>query len=138
MQAQARQTIGIGVGVIVRKGNNVLLGRRKGSHGEGSWSFPGGHLEIDESPEECARREVLEETGLAIANLRKGTFTRDIFPAEGKHYVTLFILADYESGDLTIMEPDKCDRWEWFSWDDLPQPLFVPIENLLKERYRPF
>jgi 8-oxo-dGTP diphosphatase len=56
----------VGVGVIVLRNGLVLLGRRIGSHGAGSWALPGGHLEFGESVEQCAAREVLEETGLDI------------------------------------------------------------------------
>lgn len=128
----------IGVGVIVLKDGKALLGKRKGSHGEGSWGFPGGHLEFNESFEECAKRETLEETGITIVNLRKATFTNDIFPKEGKHYVTIYMIAEYDSGEVTIKEPDKCEKWEWFKWNELPNPLFTPIENLLKDNYKPF
>ena len=127
----------VGVGVIVVKGGKVLLGKRKSAHGEGLWGFPGGHLEFNESWEECASRETMEETGVAIQNIRFGTATNDIFLAEKKHYITIFMLADYDSGDVEVMEPEKCERWEWFLWDQLPQPPFVPICNLLKEGYDP-
>jgi 8-oxo-dGTP diphosphatase len=127
----------VGVGAIVIKDGKILLGKRKGSHGAGSWSFPGGHLEFGESVESCARREVLEETGITLKNIRLGPFTNDIFPTEHKHYVTLFVVADYASGDLAIKEPDKCEKWDWFDWNNLPRPLFVPIENLLNQHYRP-
>jgi len=128
----------VGVGVIVRKGNKVLLGRRKSGHGSGSWSFPGGHLESDEQIEECAAREVREETGILISVLRRGPFTNDIFSEERMHYVTLFVVADYVLGDIKTREPDKCERWEWFEWNDLPRPLFLPIQNLLKTGFDPF
>jgi len=128
----------IGVGVIIVKDNKVLLGKRKGSHGEGTWSFPGGHLEFNETIEDCAVREVKEETNLEINNIRIQTFTNDMFKQEGKHYVTLLVLADYLSGEVKLMESDKCDEWNWFTWDDLPEPLFLPIENLLKQNYSPF
>lgn len=59
-------TPGLGVGVLVIENGRVLLGKRKGSHGAGTWSAPGGHLEYGESIENCAEREVLEETGLRI------------------------------------------------------------------------
>jgi 8-oxo-dGTP diphosphatase len=128
----------VGVGVIVVKDGKVLLGKRKNAHGEGAWSFPGGHLEFKETWEACARREVMEETNLQIKNLRFGTATNDIFEKEKKHYVTLIMLSDYESGDLKVLEPDKCESWEWFSWDNLPQPFFIPIQHLIKEGYNPF
>jgi len=127
----------VGVGVAVIKEGKVLLGKRKNAHGEGTWSFPGGHLEYKESWEECALRETLEETGLAIKNIRFGTVLNDIFHEEQKHYITIIMLSDYDSGKLELMEPDKCEKWEWFTWDKLPDALFVSIENLLKENYNP-
>ncbi|MFC1622387.1 NUDIX hydrolase [Patescibacteria group bacterium] len=127
----------VGVGVVIVKDNKVLLGKRKNAHGEGSWSFPGGHLEFNEEVENCAKREVVEETGINIKDIKMGTFTNDIFEKEGKHYITLFVLSRYDSGEVKIMEPEKCERWDWFEWDNLPSPLFVPIQNLLKQKYDP-
>jgi len=72
-----RPTVGIGVCII--KDGKVLLGKRINSHGEGSWSFPGGHLEMYETWENCAKREVLEETDLKIKNTRFAGVTNDIF-----------------------------------------------------------
>lgn len=128
----------IGVGVIICREGEVLLGYRRLSHGDGTWSFPGGHLEWMESVSACARREVAEETGLAIDNLRGGPFTNDRFQADGLHYVTLFVVADSSSGIAEREEPDKCDEWRWFPWDSLPRPLFLPVENLLKTGFNPF
>ncbi|MFH0979205.1 MAG: NUDIX hydrolase [Candidatus Woesearchaeota archaeon] len=128
----------IGVGVIVRKDGKVLMGLRKNSHGESTWCCPGGHLEFVESIEDCARREVLEETGIKIKNIKFGPYTNDIFVKEKKHYVTLCVVSDYDSDVLKTMEPDKCERWEWFSWDNLPSPLFLPEKNWLKLGFNPF
>lgn len=125
----------IGVAAIVMKDGKVLLGKRRSGHGHGDWQFPGGHLEFGEAIEECARREVREETGITIKNIRPGPFTNDIFAQEHKHYVTLFVLAEYDAGTLEAREPDKCDEWGWFEWTDLPQPLFLPIRNLLKQGF---
>jgi 8-oxo-dGTP diphosphatase len=128
----------IGVASIIVKDNKVLMGRRLNAHGSGSWSFPGGHLEFMESVEDCARRETLEETGVEITNIRDFAFTNDFFPEDNKHYVTLFVLADHLSGTPQILEPDKCGGWEWVEWDNLPSPLFLPIDNLLKKSLNPF
>jgi len=122
----------------VKKDGMVLLGKRRNAHGAGTWCFPGGHLEFGEGVKECARREVREETGISIKNLRYGPFTNDIFHDEGKHYVTLFVIAEYDSGRLETREPDRSETWEWFRWDDLPRPLFLPIRNLLEQGFDPF
>lgn len=123
----------IGVGVIVVKNGKVLLGKRRNSHGDGTWSFPGGHLRFGEEVEECARREVQEETGLEISNLRRGPYTNDMFEQERRHYVTIFVIAQCAGGALDNREPEKCERWDWFEWRALPQPLFLPIRNLLRQ-----
>lgn len=129
---------GIGVGAIVRRGNRVLLGhRRSRSHGDSVWQFPGGHLEWGESVYDCARREVLEETGLDVVCHTAGPWTNDVFEREGKHYVTLFVIGDSATGDPQVLEPENCERWGWFSWDALPEPLFLPVQHLVEAGYRP-
>ena len=125
----------VGVGVIIIKDGKILLGKRKNAHEDGTWSFPGGHLEFNETWEICAIRETFEETGIAIKNIRFGSATNDIFQTENKHYITIFMVSNFDSGEVEIKEPEKCERWEWFEWDKLPQPLFVPIQNLLKAKY---
>jgi len=122
----------VGIAVMVVKDNRVLLGKRKNAHGSGTWAFPGGHLEFNESIETCAKREVLEETGIQIKNLRYGPYTNDIFTDEDKHYVTLFVTADYDSGTPMVKEPHKCEKWGWFQWPPNVKPCFLPIKNLLE------
>ncbi len=104
----------VGVGIVIRRDGMVLLGKRKGSHGESTWGLPGGHLEPGETVEECARRETSEETGLQISHMVNVGFTNDIFEAEKKHYVTLFVEAGDPGGNPEILEPDKCEFWGWF------------------------
>jgi 8-oxo-dGTP diphosphatase len=128
----------VGVGVIIKKENKVLLGKRKNVHGEGTWGFPGGHLEFKETIEECAIREVAEETNLHVRDIKIGTFTNDIFENENKHYITIFTLTEIESGEVKIMEPEKCEKWEWFDWNDLPDNIFMPMRNLIKTGFNPF
>jgi 8-oxo-dGTP diphosphatase len=125
----------VGVGVFIFKDRKFLMGRRKGSHGSGTWSIPGGHLEFGESFEATAKREVKEETDLDITNVRFGAVTNDFFPEENKHYITIWVLSDYASGAARITEPDKFIEQEWHSFDDLPSPLFLPWKQLLKSEF---
>ena len=125
----------IGVAVIVVRDGRVLLGKRRNAHGAGTWQFPGGHLEYGESIEACACRELFEETGLTIRRMHRGPYTNDVFEDENKHYVTLFVIADRTTGDVRVKEPDKCEQWAWFRWEDLPTPRFLPIVNLLQQGF---
>jgi 8-oxo-dGTP diphosphatase len=128
----------VGVAIIVCRDGRVLVGKRCSSHGAGNWQFPGGHLEFGESIQQCAQREVYEETGMRIRNLRVGPYTNDVFAVEGKHYITLFVIADHDSGEPELKEPTKCEEWRWSSWRDLPLPHFLPMANLLRGGFNPF
>ena len=129
----------VGVAVIVRRGDRLLLGlRRSATHGDGVWQFPGGHLEWGEAVADCARREVLEETGLTVTIDGQGPWTSNWFAESGRHYVTVFLLATAVEGDPVVCEPDKCDRWDWCRWDALPSPLFLPILALQAQGFDPF
>lgn len=123
--------IGVGVAVIVTRGNQVLLLKRLNVHGAGSWSTPGGHLDFGETPEECAIREAREETGLEIANVAFKAITNDVFETENKHYITIWMEAAYQSGEAVVAAPYESSEIGWFNWDKLPQPLFLPFQNLL-------
>lgn len=123
----------VGVGVFIIRNNRVLLGERTGAHGGGTWALPGGQLEMGESIENCAQREVLEETGLELASIKKYGFTNDIFEDERMHCVTLYVTALCPEGEAVNREPDYCKQWKWFEINDLPQPLFLPLNNLLNE-----
>jgi len=125
----------VGVGIFVIKKGKFVMGKRKGSHGEGSWSVPGGHLEFGEDFEDTARREVKEETNLDIKNIKFGALTNDCFKEENKHYITIWMISEYDSGKLKIMEPDKYVEQDWFTFDNLPKPLFLPWNQLLKSEY---
>lgn len=129
---------GVGVLVILKHNNCVLFGKRKGSHGDGEWSFPGGHLEMNETPEECGKRELLEETGIDISNIQAIDcgYTNDIFYKSEKHYITIYNLYNIENIiDPILKEPDKSYQWGWFDIDNLPDPIFLCVTNFL-EKYK--
>ena len=128
----------VGLAVFVIKGDKVLMSLRLKSLGENTWQLPGGHLEFFESFEDCARREVLEESGVVISDVEFVAVTNDLFVEENKHYVTIFLRARYVSGTPQVLEPGKCLSWDWFSWDELPSPLFLPLESFVMFGLSPF
>lgn len=116
----------VGVGVIVKdplKPKHIFAGIRRGSHGEGLLALPGGHLELFETWQECAKREVEEETGLVLENnkITFGHVTNDMMKSEDKHYVTIFMMGECSSGSdrPRNLEPHKCEGWDSYSWDTL-------------------
>lgn len=123
----------VGVGLLLLKGDKVLLGKRKGSHGEGEYGGTGGHLEQGETFVDCVLRELLEEAGsnikittpqlLCVINLRK------YLP---KHYVDIGMMAEWVGGEPEVTEPHKLESWDWYSLDQLPTPLFGPEEYYLQ------
>lgn len=121
----------VGLGIIILKGDKILLGKRIDGHNKDTWQSTGGHLEFGESFEDGARREILEETGLTVKNIKQIVATNDIFIKEGKHYVTIFMACEYQGGIPTAREPDRCSEWRWFDRDKLPDNLFLPYAKIL-------
>ncbi|WP_309493371.1 NUDIX hydrolase [Candidatus Hecatella orcuttiae] len=87
----------VGVGALIRCGEQVLLVRRKFEPGKGLWSIPGGLVELGERLEEAVRREVKEETGLdvAIENLIN---VGEVIEADGEGRILFhYVLIDYSA-----------------------------------------
>jgi 8-oxo-dGTP diphosphatase len=118
----------VGIGVMIFKDGKVLLGKRKNTHGEGSYAWPGRHMEYMESFEDCAKRETMEEAGIEIQNVK---FLRlmNLKTYTPKHYVDIGLVAEWKNGEPKIMEPEKCEGWAWYDLDDLPQPLFSTLPS---------
>ena len=85
--------------------------------------FPGGKFDFGENIEESILREVNEEVGIKVRNIKFATITNDILEEIDEHFVTIIMTADYSSGEVTLKEPEKCEGWGWFDWNDLPEPL---------------
>lgn len=120
----------VGVGVILEKDGKVLLGKRKGPNGPGYYAPPGGHLEYGETVEECAFRETAEETGIRITSIQLGPWTQEMVGQ--KHFISLFAFAAEFEGEPQTLEPDKCEGWDWYSWDELPTPLYPSVISLIR------
>ena len=127
----------VGVAIIITHNDQVLLMKRKGVHGRGTWSTPGGHLDFGETPEHCAAREAKEEVGLDVVDIRFRAVTNDIFESSGKHYITIWMEGNSTSIEPVFAAEDEVAEIGWFAWDALPEPLFLSLENLLEENSYP-
>lgn len=125
---------GVGVGVLIVRSGTLLLQKRTGSHGAGTWSSPGGHIDLGETPEQTAIRETMEEVGLTIERARLVTITNDINEPEQKHYITLWFVAEGIGSEEIQLNPRESTDYGWFALDALPSPLFVPLKNLVEGR----
>jgi 8-oxo-dGTP diphosphatase len=109
------------VGVVVCKGDRVLLVLRAQEPSQGKWSIPGGVVELGETIREAGRREVLEECGLDIEVGQVVDVVDSIVKDEGGairyHYVLVDLLATSVSGSL-VVGSDIADA-RWVSEEDL-------------------
>lgn len=138
----------VGIGIIAvnpsRYPGCVLLSQRLSSHGKGDYQLPGGHLEYGESFEECAERELLEETNLDCSSFKLIHITNTIFSEEEggpKQYVTLFMktIIDDDS-KLKCLEPEKNSDWIWTKWIELKHmKLFASLRQAVNNsNFNPF
>jgi len=123
----------VGVGVAIIRGAKVLLGLRKGSHGAGEWSLPGGHVDIGEDPVDTCVREVREETGIKIDPPSPIGWTNDVMIDDGLHYITLFFQTAVPNHvEAELLEEDSAEEWRWFGKSDLPENIFMPTKKKIR------
>lgn len=129
--------IKIGLGVMIKDGNKILLGHRckkakdtGGIYEPDSWTLPGGKQEYNETMLEGAIREVKEETNLDISDLEIFGAADDIQP--DRHYITMHIIANQHSGELKNLEPTKHREWKWFELSNLPENFYSPSRKFIE------
>lgn len=123
----------VGVASLIIHDGRLLLGYRQKSPGKNSWQCPGGLLRGGESVLDCAMRETEEETGLIIHDLIPGPYTNNYFIDDAFHSVTLYVRAKTNSDILKPGEIELAKDWAWFRKDNLPDPLFLPLQLLIKD-----
>lgn len=110
-----REWPGVGTGAVVLNDGCLLMVQRGGSHGEGTWSVPGGWVEMWEDPMAGAARETMEETGLAVLPVSSLGWTDARHRDEGVHAVTLWVkcVPLEDPGKARVVEPEKCPAVKW-------------------------
>ena len=126
-----RPKVGVGV-LLINSEGKVLVGKRKGSHAP-YYSIPGGHLEMGETFEKVAIKEVLAQTGMTIIDPKVFCVSNNLetYEKEGVHFVSVNLWTRQFEGQPTVMEQEKCDGWQWVDPSQLPEPHFDASRNAI-------
>jgi len=111
----------VGCGAAIVTDGRLLLIRRARPPEAGTWSLPGGKVDLWEPVEAAVRREVAEEVGLVLGEMRL-LQVADLM-ADGQHWVAPTYLAERFEGEPRILEPEKHSGLGWFDLGALPTPL---------------
>lgn len=112
----------------------VLLVKRGKEPYKDRWAFPGGFMNMDETTEECAFRELKEETGLKVDELKEiGSYSKVDRDPRGRT-ITVAYLAIVDK-PVAVIGQDDAAKAEWFSIDELP-PLAFDHEEIMQDAIR--
>ena len=122
----------VGIGVLVVRDKKILLSKRLKPYGRNKLALPGGHVEWMETLEECARREVLEETGIKLGKVHNlYTYSEEVNKKVGKHYLTFYLIARMPPDqEPQTTEPKKHGPWGWYDPFNLPRHAWKPTKRL--------
>jgi ADP-ribose pyrophosphatase YjhB (NUDIX family) len=118
----------VAVAVCIVEQDNILLIRRKINPMQGLWAMPAGFMDYDEAPEEAARREALEETGLEVQIDR----LLDIFHTPndgGLANIVIVYRASINGG--TMAANDDAEAVAWFDRENVPEVAFLPTQTIV-------
>jgi len=119
--------MGLGVGAIIQndKGEILLLKRPSTITPDrttsGMWSVPGGEVEFMEKIEDAVKREVREEVGVEVEIIKNIGYHDQILERAKIHWHCNSFLCKIKSGTPKILEPNKCEKLEWFNPKRFPE-----------------
>jgi len=123
--------IRVAAGIIVHEGKVLIARRKQGQNHGGLWEFPGGKIEVNETPQECLVRELHEELGIEV---EAGRIVAEAWDRSGHgSFVILAVEAGLVSGSI---RPTVHDEVKWVSWEDLPAYPLAPADRELLEKIR--
>lgn len=122
----------VAAAAVVPRGDEILLVRRTMTPGQGKWSIPGGFVEFDEDPREAVAREVLEETGFPVTEVR---LLDIVFGQEHPRGATLLIAYEarlFQGGPVGTPDAEEVDAVRFFPLDQLPPIAFKATEKAIE------
>lgn len=131
MSGQNRYCLAVAAHLLLSDGAGRVLFMRRANTGyaDGQWSLPAGHVEPGESLPQTCLRETVEETGLRLHEAAlQCVLVQHKHDLDGQERIDAFFTATLPVGQTpTVREPEKCDALQWFSLEDLPDPLIAYI-----------
>ena len=127
----------VGVGLIINQNGKIILGRRHNKPMPGSWQLPGGWIHFGETPEQAVQRQLNEFQELVVEKSRFITYTNNVFDKYTHSLSLYFMLNCANGGQQQLNTRDQNTDWLWADWNNLPHPLFLPLQLLKETGFRP-
>jgi 8-oxo-dGTP pyrophosphatase MutT (NUDIX family) len=137
MENNKRPNVGIGIFMFDTGKTKFLIGKRKK---ENLYGLPGGALEFGEELTETAKREILEETNVKIFDEKTIEYISSFNVVRkdlSYHWYNVLMKVDLtleQINEIKNNEEDKCEKWEWFNFDDLMShwdQLFYSLQDFI-------
>jgi 8-oxo-dGTP diphosphatase len=114
----------------------VLLIERGAEPYKGCWAFPGGFMNMDETTEQCAVRELEEETGLKVTEVHQiGAYSKVNRDPRGRTITVAYLVL--VSSPIPVTGQDDAAKAQWFPIDKLP-PLAFDHEEIMKDAIKAY
>ena len=117
--------------LLVKEGKILLLRRANTGYEDGMYSIVAGHIDGDEDVKSAMIREAKEEAGIEItqSNIK---FAGVMHRKSDDERIDFFFVADSWDGEVTNMEPQKCDDLSWFAIDNLPSNIIPYVQRAIE------
>lgn len=121
--------------ILIENGKILLLRRYNTGYEDGNYSVVAGHIDGNESVIKAMQREALEEAGISINEEDLKIVYAMHRKAKDRESIDYFLLCEKYTGEIRIMEKDKCDELEFYDLDKMPINL-IPYVKKAIEDYR--
>lgn len=125
--------LAVDIVVVATKTQKLLLIQRKNEPFKGQWALPGGYVEIDETTENAAFRELKEETGVSIDSVKRVDVFDKVDRDPRERTISVAYLATVDD-TLPVIAEDDADDVRWFDLHALPALAFDHHDIIAKAR----
>lgn len=128
-----KECVGVGAGALIFNEEGKLLLSLRGPEAKnekGLWEIPGGAIEFGETLAQGLKREIKEELDIEVEIIEMLQVCDHILPQEHQHWVSPTYICKIVKGEPKIMEPEKCDRIDWFTLEEAEK---LPLSLVTKE-----